>query len=103
MIVYYNGIKDDGVLYKGWWIKGNYTVRSGIDNESITFYADRNREHLSANIRGGFGVQNDSDVMTDYLEDDRFVVNKGHARYAECLGAWAQQEAKRAARIAKKR
>ena len=103
MKIYYNGIRDAGVLYKGWWSKGSYTARSGIDNESITFYADGNRMHLSNSIKSVFAVKNDSDVMTDYFEDDRFVVAKGHSRYVECLEAWAQQEAKRAARIARKR
>lgn len=76
---YWNGIKVDG----GRLIPCHYS----IDGESVTIYA-RDYKELP---REYFDVVNNSDIMTDYFEDDRTTLDENnplykYARYAALKG-----------------
>ena len=100
---YYNGIKENGILFKGRWTKGNYTAQSGISEDSITFYESRcNRATAGAEMKAAFKIKNESDAMTDYFEYDSIVISPENKYYAQCFQAWEKQEAREAARMAKR-
>lgn len=88
---YYNGIKvNDGALRKCF-----YSLDNNINNEKcVTIYA-----HDCARLpRELFNVENDTDLYTDYFDDDRTTITPDHplyvfARYA-ALKARAKDEKK---------
>lgn len=82
----YNGIKIDGKLYKGHWSSGPWV--SG--EEMITFYRS-GYDHMP-NI--GLEVENNTDSMTDYFEEDRIRFKPG-PYYNEALAAFRLQENRR--------
>lgn len=82
---YYNGIKvNGGKLQKAFFTRGA---------DTITIYA-RDYVRFSAEIRGIFAVENDSDSMTDYFEKDRIRVKKDHPLYTQVLQAYEAGEAR---------
>ena len=95
---FYNGIKvNGGKLQKAFFSKGNLTSwameKYGYDSDTLTVYA-REYAGFSAEIRGIFQVENDSDMMTDYFEKDRIRVTKGHPLYGQVLKSFEAQEAR---------
>ena len=80
----WNGIKADGKFYKGSWSRFGGPGTS-LNPDTITFYADSYASDLSDL---GFNIINDSDVMTDYFEKDRFRIAPGHEKHAEAVAAW---------------
>ena len=58
--------------------------------------------HFSDGVSKAFTVENDSDSMTDYFEDDRIRVEPSHPLYADVKAAYEKQEAKRQARYIKR-
>jgi hypothetical protein len=96
---FYNGIKaNGGKLQKAHFSKGNLVAwameKYGFDSETITIYA-REYTGFSAEVKEAFTVENDTDTMTDYFEKDRIRVKKDHPLYAQVLGAYDAQEARR--------
>jgi len=83
----YNGIKIDGKLFKGWWSFFK-SIRTGQDY--ITFYS-RSYEKLP-DI--GMTVENNTDSMTDYFENDLIRFTPEFKLYAEALGAFNLQQAR---------
>lgn len=89
---FWNGIKAQGVN-GGKLLKGHYTEQDGI----ITLYAWN-----YGGFRGLQGVINNSDIMTDYFESDRFNFDQKSPQWAEVLAAYEKQEKKTIARLEKK-
>ena len=87
----YNGIKIDGKLIKGFWSKGGYT-----NGAKYCFYAD---SYCSKLLREHFTVKNDSDIITDYFEEDKVYFYEDNA---EVEKAYQQQEIKTAKRAIKR-
>lgn len=103
---FYNGIKaNGGKLQKAHFSKGNLAAwareKYGYDEHTITIYA-RGYVGFSAEVRELFTVENDTDTMTDYFDEDKIRVKKDHPLYAQVLGAYEAQEARRV-RMAERR
>lgn len=72
--IYWNGIKIDG----GKLIRCGYSLDNNADNSpSVSIYA-RDYEHLPRDL---FEVKNDSDLYTDYFENDRAYLTPEHPLY----------------------
>jgi len=92
---FYNGIKaSDGKLQKCSYSKGY-----SHDPQAITIYA-RNYNRFCKEIRAQFTVENNTDSMTDYFEEDRIRVNADHPLYAQVAAAEAQKAARWEKRMA---
>ena len=102
-LFYWNGIKDA----KGEKLQPCFYSNSSDEPAgSITIYA-RNYARFSELVRDCFAVKNDTDLMTDYFDNDRIRVIPSHPLYAavkaaaEAAKAHADRRAeKRAARSA---
>lgn len=94
---FYNGFKvNKGPLVKTWYSKGGYTPESGIAEGTITIYA-RSGSCFPKELNQVFNIQNDTDIMTDYFEEDRIFVSPTHPLYSDVLAAWDKAKAKHAA------
>lgn len=92
---YYNGLKvDGGKLQKAHFSFGNFTIESGIAQDSVTIYA-RDYSRFTAEVAETFTVKNETDSMTDYFENDRIVVSPSHPLYAQVVAAYDAQQVKR--------
>lgn len=93
---YWNGLKDDkgAKLQKAYYSAGEYR---GMPDGTITIYA-RDYNRFSDKVRAAFAVQNDSDIQTDYFDNDRIRVIPAHPLYPQVQAALAAQEAHRAKR-----
>lgn len=88
--IYWNGIKIDG----GKLIRCGYSIDNNVDHhESVTIYA-RDYADLPRDL---FEVKNDSDIMTDYFENDRADIRPEHPlyKYFRYAGLKAQARADR--------
>ena len=87
----WNGIKDinTGKLTKCWYSKGNLLKNGVLDNETITIYGEH---YKRLPLIDGLEVLNDSDIMTDYFENDRIYVDVNSRYYEEVKNAYIQQE-----------
>ncbi len=78
----WNGIKIDGELYRVFYsdskLIGNYP------EGTITIYA---RDYKSLPKIEGINVQNDSDMMTDYFENDRARILPDNPHYTAIVEA----------------
>ena len=87
---FYNGIKaDDGKLQRCWYSDAelcNHPVGT------ITIYA---RGSFSKEVCGEFIVENESDMMTDYFENDRIRVEPDDLHYDKVKEALVYQNARR--------
>ena len=88
----YNGIKVDGKLYKAWYSLGKYR---NYPEGTITIYA---RDYESFPKIDGLNIENNTDLMTDYFENDRIRVTPDNKWYPQVLEAYNKQQAKRAKR-----
>lgn len=79
---YYNGIKLNG---KTELVKAGYSLR---DDESVTIYAE-NGGQLPRDL---FNVENDTDVYTDYFDDDSANIAPSHPLYRFALYAAKKAE-----------
>lgn len=83
----YNGIQVGGTLIRGWfsrqaeWRDGDRVVPA-----HVTFYARSYHSDLLRRLFAG-EVQNGTDTMTDYFEEDKVRFGVDHPRYAEALAA----------------
>lgn len=81
---FYNGIKDNGgKLQLASYSDDSYRrERDGV----ITIYA-RHYRSFSAGIRAAFTVENNTEIQSDYFEQDRIRVAPTHPLYPEVLQA----------------
>lgn len=61
----WNGVKIDGTLYKGSYSAGPYTPGSLPEGTVTIYMGGSNTPRID-----GFVVENDSDIMTDYFDND---------------------------------
>lgn len=93
----FNGIKIEGKLVKGYYSKGSYT------NGAIgCFYVHNYFSGQSQLLRKYFEVKNDSDIMTDYFENDSIYFYPGD-KYLEEFEKMVKQNEIRHAKQAVKR
>lgn len=82
----YNGIKFNNQLYKGFYSIGQlYHSPSG----TITIYA-KDYKHFPK--IEGLNIENETDSMTDYFDDDKFRVTPDNKLYKEVYAAYTKQE-----------
>jgi len=94
---YWNGIKANGGKLQRCFYSDGALLNS--PKGTITIYG-RDYSGFSAEVRGAFKVENDSDMMTDYFEQDRIRVTPDHPLYAKVLDAMKAREEHYARRIA---
>jgi len=95
---FWNGIKGaDGKLQGVHYSDGKLVH---FPAGTITIYGKGYRK-FSAEVRAAFIVENESDMMTDYFEDDRIRVDSTHPLYGQVLVALRAQTAHRERRAAK--
>ena len=92
----WNGIKVDGKLHKCWY---SISTLVGFPAGTITIYG-KNYGDLPA--IAGLTVENDSDIMTDYFENDRIRVTPDNPFYTEVKAALEKLNDHNAKRFAKK-
>ena len=95
---YYNGIKADGVFTKcsfGRNIKVEYVDGERVETEMIAVYG----AHYNPLPNIGWEVENGTDYMTDYFENDHVHIPVGGKWYAEAYEAWKQGELKLLSRV----
>ena len=80
----WNGMKVNGELYKASYSKGPYTKESGLPEGTITMYM---KGYKSTPQIEGVEVINDSDVMTDYFEEDTVRIYPDSRYYEEARKA----------------
>ena len=90
----YNGIKINGKLIKGCFSKGGYT-----NGALFCFYAD---SYYCPELRAAFAVKNDSDIMTDYFEEEKIYFFENDEHIEEVQKAWQKKEMKVIERAIKK-
>ena len=95
---YWNGIKEDG----GKLQTCHYSDGQLINHPAgtITIYG-REYKSFSAGIHAAFVVENDSDMQTDYFEQDRIRVQPDHPLYAQVTEALSAHKAHNTKRAAK--
>lgn len=89
--IYYNGLKIDG----GKLIKCGYSINTP---DTVCIYA-RNYDDLPRDL---FDVKNDSDIYTDYFENDRALVESDHPLYKYIHYAALKEAAKSSQRYIEK-
>jgi len=77
----WNGIKVDGQLYRAWY-SGSKLIN--YPEGTITIYA-KNYKHFPA--ISGLTIQNDSDIRSDYCENDRIRITPENSHYPAVLEA----------------
>lgn len=92
----WNGIKVDGKLHKCWYSISSLT---NFPAGTITIYG---KNYAALPAIEGLTVENDSDGMTDYFENDRIRVLPGNKYYAEVKAAYEKQTEHNEKRFAKK-
>lgn len=75
-----HGIKVNGEYIKCGYTIGNFTIESGIPQDTITIYA-RGRGVLPIELN----PKNETDFQTDYFCDDRANVYSNHPLYQDFL------------------
>lgn len=92
----WNGIKVDGTLHLA-----SYSADTLLRYPAgtITIYGKRYKDFPKID---GLNVQNDSDMMTDYFQNDRIRVEPSNPHYEAVLAAWKAQEEHRAKMSAKR-
>ena len=73
----WNGIKVDGQLYKCWYSSSKLV---GYPEGTITIYG---KQYQDLPMIEGLAIENDSDLMTDYFENDRVRVTPDNKWYEE--------------------
>lgn len=85
----WNGIKDSG----GKLQRCSYSLAAMMQHPvgTVTVYARDRR--FSEEVRAAFTVENDTDLMADYFDKDRFLVTPDHPLYTQVQAAVAKREA----------
>ena len=94
---YWNGIK--GVSGKLQRCSYSDAQLINFPAGTITIYA-KSGVLFSAEVRDAFKVENDSDAMTDYFEDDRIRVEATHPMFSQVKSALESRTAHYAKRTA---
>lgn len=79
----WNGIKIDGQLYKGKYSMGPYSEASTLPEGTVTIYMDTSRTPRIENLE----IKNESDIMTDYFENDTVRIRPGTIHYDAAIKA----------------
>ena len=87
---YWNGVKEDGGKLQGCHYSDGQLINHPAG--TITIYGKRYRG-FSAGVQAAFIVENDTDMMTDYFEDDRIRVEPSHPLYPAVKAALDAQRA----------
>lgn len=98
----WNGIKTGGKLTRCYYSFGN--LGEPWPAEAISVYA-RDYERFPEAVRACFHVENNSEIESDYFDDDKLRVCPNHPLYALVKTAWEAQrihDDKRAAKRAQK-
>lgn len=93
----FNGIKIDGKLIKGFYSKGSY-----YNGAVGCFYTKGYFSGQNELLRKYFKVENDTDIMTDYFDDDKIYFFEGD-EYLEEFNKMVKQNEIRHAKQAVKR
>lgn len=99
---FYNGLKvGKGKLQKGHWslVVPTSAVTADIPPH-ITLYG-RGLQGFSTEICEAFGVENNSDSMTDYFENDRIKFSVNHPRFIDAAAALTKRLSRDIARCEK--
>ncbi|MEI6501593.1 MAG: hypothetical protein WCP21_11295 [Armatimonadota bacterium] len=84
----YNGLKtEDGKLHKAWYSKG---ALKHHPEGTITIYGKRYRDMPNVS---GLTVENDSDMQSDYFENDRVRITPDNPHYPAVRAAYDKQQA----------
>jgi hypothetical protein len=81
---FWNGIKANGGKLQKCFYSNSALLHHPAG--TITIYA-RDYSRFSSEVRSQFIVENDSDIMTDYFEEDRIRVLPDHPLYAQVKAA----------------
>lgn len=93
----FNGIKIDGQLVKGFYSKGNYT------NGAVgCFYVKGYFRGQGDLLRKYFKVENDTDLMTDYFDEDKIYFFEGDKLLKEFNEMVKQNEIRHAKQAVKR-
>lgn len=96
---FWNGIKGaDGKLQRAWYSDGPW---NNLPSDCITIYA-RNYRRFSKEVAEAFAIENNTDLMTDYFENDKIRVFPTHALFADVKAAVVKAKAHHAAVVAKR-
>ena len=96
---YYNGMKaDDNPGLQKCWYSASALLRHPAG--TFTLYA-RDYRAFSPEIAMAFKVENDTDIMTDYIQKDLIRVEPSHPLYGQIVAAFEKQQVHNAARQAK--
>ena len=95
----WNGIKVDGVLYRAHYSAGPYTIQSGLPQDTITVYG---KDYADLPQIDGLAIINESDIMTDYFENDRIRILPDNKWYSEAKAAYEKQNEHNKKRFEKK-
>ncbi len=95
----WNGIKVDGTLYKAHYCGSAYTATSGLPAGTITVFA---KNYTSLPQIAGLHIENDSDRMTDYFEEDRIRITPDSKYYKAAKEAYDKMNEHIEKRFAKK-
>lgn len=93
----FNGIKIEGKLIKGFYSKGQY-----LNGAVGCFYVHGYFSGQSELLRKYFKVENDTDIMTDYFDDDKIYFFEND-KYLDEFEKMVQQNKIRHAKQAVKR
>jgi hypothetical protein len=87
---FFNGVKVDGVLYRGLYSMGPYNECSKLPEGTITMYA---RDYATEFPKiEGVTVENNSDTMTDYFEKDTMRIQPDSPYYADAKAAFEKEQ-----------
>lgn len=90
---YYNGIKaNGGKLQKASYYESDYAGQD-YPAGTITIYA-REYRRFSEEVAEAFAIQNDTDLMTDYFDNDKIRVVPFNRYYAHVKAACDAQYAR---------
>lgn len=93
---FWNGIKDSGgKLQRCHYSKG--ALKHHPDG-TFTIYA-KDYGPFSEEIRQNFTVENDTEIITDYIMKDHIRVMPDHPLYPDVYAAWKKRESRYASRI----
>lgn len=81
---YWNGIKQDGGKIQRCFYSDGQLARH--PEGTITIYG-RDYTGFSPELQDAFKVENDTDIMTDYFENDRIRVEPSHPLYGQVSAA----------------
>lgn len=81
---YWNGIKDNGGKLQTCHYSDGQLIN--YPSGTLTIYK-REYSGFSVGIREAFKVENDTDIMTDYIVQDVIRVKPDHPLYAEVFAA----------------